>query len=75
VVRNLERRHVAKLVFERVVKAFVRRQRPSGSVSHDVHPCGDVSVSGEGFVSRYVLVAAIAAAINLIPGPRPRAVS
>jgi len=56
---------VAKLVLERVVKAIVSRQRPGTSIGHDVHRRGNVSVSGESFVSGHaVLVAALAMIIT-----------
>ena len=52
---------VAKLVTERVVKAIVSRQRPGTSVGADIHLRGNVSASGESFVSGHaVLVAALA---------------
>ncbi len=56
---------VAKLVLERAVKVFVSRQRPGTSIGHNVHLRGDVSASGESFVSGHaVLVAAIAGVIT-----------
>jgi glycosyltransferase 2 family protein len=52
---------LAKLGLERVVKAFVSRQRPGTSIGRDVHLRGDVSLRGESFVSGHaVLIAAIA---------------
>jgi undecaprenyl-diphosphatase len=56
---------VAKLVLERVVKAMVSRQRPATSIGADVHRRGNVSVTGEAFVSGHaVLVAALAMIID-----------
>jgi undecaprenyl-diphosphatase len=50
-----------KLLTERVVKAMVSRQRPATSIGADVHRRGNVSVTGEAFVSGHaVLVAALA---------------
>ena len=54
---------VAKLGLERVVKQMVSRQRPGTSVGHDVHLRGDVSVSGESFVSGHALLAAAIACL------------
>jgi glycosyltransferase 2 family protein len=52
---------VAKLVFERVVKAIVTRERPGTSIGEEAELRGDVSGSGESFVSGHaVMVAAIA---------------
>ena len=61
---------VAKLVVERAVKVFVSRQRPGTSIGHNVHLRGDVTVSGESFVSGHaVLVAAIAGVVTpYLPG-------
>jgi undecaprenyl-diphosphatase len=61
---------VAKLVLERAVKAFVSRQRPGTSIGHNVHLRGDVTASGESFVSGHaVLIAAIAGVITpYLPG-------
>jgi undecaprenyl-diphosphatase len=61
---------VAKLVSERVVKAMVSRQRPGTSIGGDVHLRGDVSATGESFVSGHaVLVAAIAGLVTAyLPG-------
>jgi membrane-associated phospholipid phosphatase len=61
---------VAKLVLERVVKAFVSRQRPGTSIGQDVHLRGDVSAVGESFVSGHaVLIAAIAGLVTpYLPG-------
>jgi undecaprenyl-diphosphatase len=46
----------AKLSGERVVKAMVSRQRPGTSVG-DIHARGDVSLSGESFVSGHAVLA------------------
>jgi undecaprenyl-diphosphatase len=55
---------VAKLVSERIVKAVVSRERPFTSIGSDIHLRGDVSTSGESFVSGHaLLVAALAAVI------------
>lgn len=55
----------AKLVSERVVKFFVSRERPGTSIGQDVNTRGDVSVSGESFVSGHaILVAALAGVIT-----------
>jgi glycosyltransferase 2 family protein len=52
---------VAKLVLERVVKAIVTRERPGTSIGEEAELRGDVSSSGESFVSGHaVMVAAIA---------------
>jgi undecaprenyl-diphosphatase len=61
---------VAKLGLERVVKAIVSRQRPGTSVGLEVHLRGDVSISGESFVSGHaVLVAALAGLVSpYLPG-------
>jgi undecaprenyl-diphosphatase len=61
---------VAKLGLERVVKAMVTRQRPGTSVGGDVHLRGDVTATGESFVSGHaVLIAAIAGLVTLyLPG-------
>ena len=54
----------AKLVFERIVKAVVSRERPFTSIGSDIHLRGDVSTSGESFVSGHaILVAALATVI------------
>ena len=48
-------------MFERVVKAAVTRERPATSIGPDVNRRGDVSITGEAFVSGHaVLVAALA---------------
>jgi undecaprenyl-diphosphatase len=55
---------VAKLVSERIVKAVVSRERPYTSIGPDIHLRGDVSTSGESFVSGHaMLVAALATVI------------
>jgi membrane-associated phospholipid phosphatase len=61
---------VAKLGSERLVKAIVSRQRPGTSVGQDVHLRGDVTPTGESFVSGHaVLVAAIAGLVTAyLPG-------
>ena len=61
---------VLKLVTERMVKAIVSRERPGTSIGSDVELRGDVSVSGESFVSGHaVLVAALAGIITpYLPG-------
>ncbi|MBA2624097.1 MAG: phosphatase PAP2 family protein [Acidimicrobiia bacterium] len=56
---------VAKLALERVVKAMVTRERPGTSIGPDIEARGDVSLSGESFVSGHaVLVAALAGLIT-----------
>src|SRR4051795_6182667 len=56
---------VAKLLLERAVKVVVSRQRPATSIGLDVHRRGDVSVTGEAFVSGHAwLVAALAMVIQ-----------
>jgi membrane-associated phospholipid phosphatase len=62
---------VAKLVSERIVKAVVTRERPATSVGSDVETRGDVSVSGESFVSGHAVLAA-AAAMVVSPYVPPR---
>jgi undecaprenyl-diphosphatase len=55
---------VAKLVTERLVKAVVTRERPFTSIGSDIELRGDVSTSGESFVSGHaILVAALATVI------------
>ncbi len=55
---------IAKLVSERLVKAVVTRERPFTSIGPDVELRGDVSTSGESFVSGHaILVAALATVI------------
>ena len=64
---------VAKLVSERVVKAVVTRERPGTSVGSDIEARGDVSVSGESFVSGHaILVAAVATVVAPYVPPRGR---
>jgi undecaprenyl-diphosphatase len=59
-----------KLSLERVVKALVSRERPATSVGEGVERRGDVSASGESFVSGHaVLVTAMATLIApYLPG-------
>lgn len=61
---------VAKLVLERVVKVLASRQRPGTSIGTDVHLRGDVTATGESFVSGHaVLIAAIAGlVVPYLPG-------
>jgi membrane-associated phospholipid phosphatase len=61
---------VAKLASERLVKALVSRQRPGTSIGPDIHTRGDVSLTGESFVSGHaVLVTALAGVITpYLPG-------
>jgi undecaprenyl-diphosphatase len=47
---------VAKLALERVVKALVTRERPGTAVGLDIHLRGDVSATGESFVSGHLVV-------------------
>jgi undecaprenyl-diphosphatase len=54
---------VLKLVAERVVKANVSRERPATSIGEDVNTRGDVSLSGESFVSGHALLAAAVATV------------
>jgi membrane-associated phospholipid phosphatase len=64
---------VLKLISERVVKAAVTRERPGTSIGDDVHARGDVSISGESFVSGHaVLAAAIAVVVAPYVPPRGR---
>jgi glycosyltransferase 2 family protein len=60
----------AKLVSERLVKVVVSRQRPGTSIGPDIHTRGDVSLTGESFVSGHaVLVAGLAGVITpYLPG-------
>ena len=52
---------LAKLVLERGVKAVVTRERPGTSIGPEAELRGDVSVSGESFVSGHaVMIGAIA---------------
>jgi membrane-associated phospholipid phosphatase len=56
---------VAKLVLERVVKATVSRERPATSVGPDINARGDVSLSGESFVSGHaILITALAGVVS-----------
>jgi membrane-associated phospholipid phosphatase len=61
---------VLKLVTERAVKAIVSRQRPGTSIGGEVELRGDVSPSGESFVSGHaVLIAALAGVVTpYLPG-------
>jgi undecaprenyl-diphosphatase len=61
---------VAKLALERVVKVMASRQRPGTSIRTGVHLRGDVTATGESFVSGHaVLVAAIAGVVTpYLPG-------
>ena len=61
---------VAKLVLERVVKATVSRERPATSIGPDINARGDVSLSGESFVSGHAaLVTALAGVVYpYLPG-------
>ena len=64
---------VVKLVSERIVKAVVTRERPGTSIGTDIETRGDVSVSGESFVSGHaILVAAIATVVAPYVPPRGR---
>src|SRR5690606_24965948 len=55
----------AKLVLERIVKLLVTRERPGTSIGGDIHLRGDVSATGESFVSGHaVLIAALAGVIT-----------
>jgi undecaprenyl-diphosphatase len=47
---------VGKLALERVVKALVTRERPGTSIGLDIEARGDVSLSGESFVSGHALL-------------------
>ena len=62
---------VVKLVSERVVKAVVTRERPGTSIGSDIETRGDVSVSGESFVSGHAILAA-AVAMVVAPYVPPR---
>ena len=61
---------VAKLILERAVKVIASRQRPGTSIGRDVHLRGDVTASGESFVSGHaVLIAALAGVVTpYLPG-------
>ena len=53
---------LAKLWLERVVKSMVSRERPGTSVG-DINARGDVSLSGESFVSGHAVLAAALASL------------
>lgn len=56
---------VLKLVTERIVKAFIDRQRPGTSIGDDVILRGDVHAEGQSFVSGHaIMVFAIAAMVS-----------
>ncbi|MET0143863.1 MAG: phosphatase PAP2 family protein [Ilumatobacteraceae bacterium] len=61
---------IAKLISERIVKALVTRERPGTSIGPNIHTRGDVSVTGESFVSGHaILVAALAGIVTpYLPG-------
>jgi glycosyltransferase 2 family protein len=61
---------LAKLALEDVVKAIVSRERPGTSIGGDIETRGDVSISGESFVSGHaVLAAALAGVVTpYLPG-------
>jgi glycosyltransferase 2 family protein len=61
---------LAKLALEDVVKAIVSRERPGTSIGSDIETRGDVSISGESFVSGHaVLAAALAGVVTpYLPG-------
>jgi undecaprenyl-diphosphatase len=64
---------VAKLVSERIVKATVSRERPATSTGSDIEVRGDVSLSGESFVSGHaILAAAVATVVAPYVPPRGR---
>jgi undecaprenyl-diphosphatase len=64
---------VLKLISERIVKVAVTRERPGTSIGADVNARGDVSLSGESFVSGHaVLAAAIVTVIAPYVSPRGR---
>jgi undecaprenyl-diphosphatase len=66
---------VLKLVLERVVKAVVTRERPGTSIGSDINARGDVSITGESFVSGHaILAAAIATVVAPYVSPRGRVV-
>jgi undecaprenyl-diphosphatase len=55
---------VLKLVTERIVKAFIDRQRPGTSIADDVILRGDVHAEGQSFVSGHaIMVFAVAAMV------------
>jgi membrane-associated phospholipid phosphatase len=53
----------SKLVLERVVKAMVTRERPGTSIGTDIEVRGDVSISGESFVSGHAVLATALAGV------------
>jgi membrane-associated phospholipid phosphatase len=61
---------IAKLLSERIVKSLVDRERPGTSIGPDIHARGDVSLTGESFVSGHaILVAALAGIVTpYLPG-------
>jgi undecaprenyl-diphosphatase len=60
-----------KLVTERLVKVAVTRERPGTSIGPDINTRGDVSLTGESFVSGHaILVAAIAGVLTPYLPPR-----
>jgi membrane-associated phospholipid phosphatase len=66
---------VAKLVTERIVKAMVTRERPGTSIGSDINARGDVSLTGESFVSGHaILAAALATVVAPYVSPRARVV-
>jgi undecaprenyl-diphosphatase len=66
---------VLKLVLERVVKAVVTRERPGTSIGSDINVRGDVSITGESFVSGHaILAAALATVVAPYVPPRARLV-
>jgi glycosyltransferase 2 family protein len=54
---------IAKLVLERAVKAAVTRERPGTSIGESAELRGDVSASGESFVSGHAVMAAAIACV------------
>ena len=54
---------VAKLLFERVIKATVTRERPATSIAPDINVRGDVQLTGESFVSGHAAMAAVLAVV------------
>jgi undecaprenyl-diphosphatase len=54
---------IAKLALERAVKVVSSRQRPGTSIGPDVHLRGDVSMTGESFVSGHAVLAAALAGL------------
>jgi undecaprenyl-diphosphatase len=61
---------VLKLGLERVVKAAVSRERPGTSIGDTAELRGDVSVSGESFVSGHAVLAAAMACLIVPYLPR-----